>query len=160
MNESVYYDYLKHIENANDLSGGFVLMGKVPFMRAGQAVKMVMAKFPEMLPKDKPVVLDKQKAFELASVSYYEVQYLKTVLEALHEEQEQVIKRRREEVERLRAIEKPTLKDSIDLSLAEAYLMEAANVDSGLIKAMQVLNVRSFDLAQMCNFRVTPEWRI
>jgi len=151
-----YYDFLNHgiewKDKPNINGHGFVTFDNLPFWNARDAVKYLMEKHPNIEPSWKAIKEDPSKCHKLAFVLLPEVERLRESVQALINQNDNVLKSKAEQRDSIVEID---LKAQIDKELLQEQVHEKVGTSSGLHSAWTVLHNRIMELHQCLGLPVT-----
>lgn len=171
MDKKKYYDFLGHIPRADGKmaetayeQGGYIAGSKIPFKKPDSAVSFVMNVWPDLAPKDTPVIYDKEKAAQIAKVTTYELMYLNWCLDKAIETKRAEFQGLCSRKDRLQEIiEKPESKtgilEKVQLEVLEKQVERMGGYLAGMYECWNIIHKRCFELFEISGEPYSPEWR-
>lgn len=156
MHDPKYYEWLYSI-NGTANPGHCLVLNELPFMTPLAAITFVAGNFPEMDPKQRPIVSDPARCSDIASHSQHEVEYLITQLEKIVEDLKSEAESYSRESEKY---SQNNLFSKVQRDLNEEYARDKRNQAIGILQAISRLRSRKVELSSLAGKGRYSDWRL
>jgi hypothetical protein len=140
------YDWLRAIGKGDMNATRVVVLNRVPFFRASEAVTYVNKHYPEMTIDHEPIVHNPDMARKIANISQHELEYLIRDLETVHQELQDLTNKQETKVKAMEEKPRKSLMDDVELSVARDRLREYAHQTIGASQVIQRVRTRMYEL--------------
>lgn len=150
-----YYEWLYSIDGTAN-PGHCLVLNELPMMTPLAAITFVKSHFPEMTPKERPIVADRERASQIAQHSQHEVEYLITQLQMLNDATSAAADAHQAQAE-------GRADDLLGKVGKEIHLQDARDLrcqSIGIMMAISALRSRHMELASLAGPGRYSDWRL